>query len=134
METVLSGIWQIPKLCPWVILRTAIYSCIIVEPRMHNLPTANTSTPAQSPISFHRGGPPIAVLELCQLLPQAFTTRRVLPTSTIQLEGLGMSAPLLVVDMEYNSTGGRGCVYLRVGQWIKEIYTHLFGTSIHNLT
>ena len=45
METVLSGIWQIPKLCPWVILRTAIYSCIIVEPRMHNLPTADTSTP-----------------------------------------------------------------------------------------
>ena len=72
--------------------------------------------PTQSPISFHRGGPPIEVLELCQLLPQAFTTRRVLPTSTIQLEGLGMSAPLLVVDMEYDSTSGRGCVYLRVGQ------------------
>ena len=94
-----------------------MYSCITVEPQMHNLPTADTSTPAQSPISFHCGGPPVAVLELCQLLPRAFTTRRALPTSPIRLEGLGMSAPLLlVVDMEYNSTGGRGCVYLRVGQ------------------
>jgi hypothetical protein len=45
-----------------------------------------------------------------------------------------MPAPLLlVVDLEYDSTSGRGCVYLRVGQRIKEIYTHLFGTSIHNL-
>jgi hypothetical protein len=112
-----------------------MYSCIIVEPQMHNLPTADTSIPAQSPISFHHGGPPVAVLELCQLLPQALTTCRALPTSTIRLEGSGMSAPLLlVVDMEYDSTSGRGCVYLRIGQRIKEIYTHLFGTSIHNLT
>src|SRR6202046_3627303 len=44
-----------------------------------------------------------------------------------------MSAPLLlVVDMEYDSSSGGGGVYLRVGQGIKDIYTHLFGTSIHD--